>query len=39
VPLEEEITKTRSNDKIEKRDAVKFKNGVIYAGEWRGNLR
>jgi hypothetical protein len=31
-PLEEEAPKIRPNDRIEKRDPVKFKNGVIYGG-------
>lgn len=37
--MEQTGEKNRLSDTIEKRDPVKFKNGVIYHGEWRGNIR
>lgn len=37
--MEQTGEKNRLSDNIEKRDPVKFKNGVIYHGEWRGNIR
>ena len=37
--MEQTGDKNRHSDNIEKRDPVKFKNGVIYHGEWKGNIR
>lgn len=39
ISLNENRVSTVTHDRVEKREAVKFKNGVIYTGEWKGSNR
>jgi len=36
---DEKTKAINGSDKIEEKEAVKFKNGVIYQGQWKGDVR